>query len=40
MKDIFESREVVEAVNAALRRTDVDRVTRDAEGFVEGVLNR
>jgi hypothetical protein len=40
MKDVFESREVVEAVNAALRRTDVERVTRDAEGFVEGVLNR
>jgi hypothetical protein len=38
VKDVFESREVVEAVNGALRRTDVDRVGRDAEGFVEGVL--
>jgi hypothetical protein len=38
MKDVFETREVVEALRGALGRTDVARVGRDADEFVDGVL--
>lgn len=38
VKDVFETREVVEALRGALGRTDVGRVGRDADEFVEGVL--
>lgn len=40
MKDIMEESDVVDAQRRALRRVDVGRVSRDAEGYVDGVLGK
>ncbi|KAI5862359.1 hypothetical protein GGS23DRAFT_610538 [Durotheca rogersii] len=41
MREVMEDRDVVEGVNDALRnRVDIQRVTRDADAYVAGVLPR